>query len=180
MPQAAASRPPQSSRQDATRAARQYKPLASYSSPFSSDASRSPVRDFLSVEIRPHQRNAKATRNKNGRKTALANASNRPSRAIFSMDGFRLRRSALLTRSALFDAIKIGYGGRQDLGIMGFLNCRLSSTSCRLNLQHEVDPVTPIHRKFLGASDLRELFLIIDPTAQGVLSGPRWHVRGDG
>ena len=62
----------------------------------------------------------------------------------------------------------------------GFLNCRLSSTNCRLNLQHEVDPVTPIHRKFLGASDLRELFLIIDPTAQGVLSGPRWHVRGDG
>ena len=68
---------------------------------------RSPVRDFCPVEIRSHQPNAKATRNKNGRKTALANASNRPSRAIFSMDGFRLRRSALLRPSALFDAIKI-------------------------------------------------------------------------
>ena len=66
-----------------------------------SDASRSPVRNFLSVEIRSHQRNAKATRNKNGRKTALANANHRPSRAIFSIDRFRLRRSAL------FDAIKI-------------------------------------------------------------------------
>lgn len=77
-----------------------------------------------------------------------------------------------------------GRGGRQDVEIMGFLNCRLSSTSCRLNLQHEVDPVTPIHRKFLGASDVRKLFLIIDPTRCFIRSSMacawRWLVKWGG
>src|SRR5215831_5022560 len=69
------------------------------------------LRGFISFEIscrwNSRQRNAKAARDKNGRKTAAANAHHLPSRAIFSLDGFRLRRSAPLRRSALFDATKI-------------------------------------------------------------------------
>jgi hypothetical protein len=45
--------------------------------------------------------------------------------------------SAAVNRRLFTSSPARRYGGREDLEIMVFLNCRLSLTSCRLNLQHE-------------------------------------------
>src|SRR5262245_12755408 len=74
---AAASKPPQSSCHDASWAAREYKLLASYSSLFSSAASArasTGLQSGVASRLKSGRIHANPTRNKNERKTPIANS----------------------------------------------------------------------------------------------------------